>query len=152
MLAPSWRGAEVAWSWTPPGGGAPSTSKRWGDYVTRLAWESLGILPEEPEEVSRKREVWAFLLRLLPQLQISRRRWMDGYWRLALRAAIGSVLGRRGAGTGLIPASAWLREKNGYRSHSIVSGRFDPGSLCPLKPPSQFASRHASICNEAKAC
>ena len=30
-------------------------------YVTRLAWERLGILPEELEEVSREREVWVSL-------------------------------------------------------------------------------------------
>ncbi|KAK3555124.1 hypothetical protein QTP86_010013 [Hemibagrus guttatus] len=39
---------------------------RWRDYVSRLTWEHLGIPPEEPEEVSREREVWASLLRLLP--------------------------------------------------------------------------------------
>ncbi|KAK3522059.1 hypothetical protein QTP70_022619, partial [Hemibagrus guttatus] len=44
--------------------GRPRT--RWRDYVSRLAWERLGILPEELEEVSREREVWASLLRLLP--------------------------------------------------------------------------------------
>ncbi|KAI3354015.1 hypothetical protein L3Q82_018573 [Scortum barcoo] len=37
------------------------------DYVSRLAWERLsGIPPEELEEVSGVREVWASLLRLLP--------------------------------------------------------------------------------------
>lgn len=44
--------------------GRPRT--RWRDYVSRLAWERLGIPPEELEEVSREREVWASLLRLLP--------------------------------------------------------------------------------------
>ena len=45
--------------------GRPRT--RWSDYVTRLAWERLGILPEELEEVSGEREVWVSLLRqLLP--------------------------------------------------------------------------------------
>ncbi len=55
---------------------------RWRDYVSRLAWEHLGIPPEEQEEVSREREVWAALLRLLPPRpgpRISGRRWMDGY-------------------------------------------------------------------------
>ena len=33
-----------------PGTGRPKT--RWSDCVTRLAWEHLGILPEELEEVS----------------------------------------------------------------------------------------------------
>ncbi len=37
----------------------------WGG-VSRLAWERLGIPPEQQEEVSREREVWASLLRLLP--------------------------------------------------------------------------------------
>ncbi len=39
---------------------------RWRYYVSRLAWERLGIPPEEQENVSREREVWASLLRLLP--------------------------------------------------------------------------------------
>ncbi|KAK3519557.1 hypothetical protein QTP86_003108 [Hemibagrus guttatus] len=45
--------------------GRPRT--RWGDYVSRLAWERLGVPPEELEEVSGEREVWASLLRLLPR-------------------------------------------------------------------------------------
>ncbi len=44
--------------------GRPRT--RWRDYVSRLAWERLGVPPEELEDVSREREVWASLLRLLP--------------------------------------------------------------------------------------
>ncbi|XP_056625668.1 uncharacterized protein LOC130437983 [Triplophysa dalaica] len=44
--------------------GRPRT--RWRDYVSRLAWERLGVPPVELEEVSREREVWASLLRLLP--------------------------------------------------------------------------------------
>ena len=44
--------------------GRPRT--RWSDYVAQLAWERLGILPEELEEVSGEREVWASLLRQLP--------------------------------------------------------------------------------------
>ncbi|GAA6085164.1 receptor-type tyrosine-protein phosphatase F-like, partial [Tachysurus ichikawai] len=44
--------------------GRPRT--RWRDYVSRLAWERLGIPPEELEEVSGEREVWASLLSLLP--------------------------------------------------------------------------------------
>ncbi|XP_058616632.1 uncharacterized protein LOC131530397 [Onychostoma macrolepis] len=44
--------------------GRPRT--RWRDYVSRLAWESLGVPPEEQEEVSGEREVWASLLRMLP--------------------------------------------------------------------------------------
>ncbi len=54
--------------WARPTGrrprGRPRT--RWRDYVYRLAWERLGVPPEELEEVSREREVWASLLRLLP--------------------------------------------------------------------------------------
>ncbi|TWW60112.1 hypothetical protein D4764_05G0002020 [Takifugu flavidus] len=46
----------------PPG--RPRT--RWRDCVSRLAWERLGIPPDELEEVAGEREVWAFLLRLLP--------------------------------------------------------------------------------------
>ncbi|KAI3367439.1 hypothetical protein L3Q82_026292, partial [Scortum barcoo] len=45
--------------------GRPRT--RWRDYVSRLAWERLGVPPEELEEVSGvKGGVWASLLRLLP--------------------------------------------------------------------------------------
>ncbi|KAK3543929.1 hypothetical protein QTP70_031842 [Hemibagrus guttatus] len=54
--------------------GRPRT--RWRDYVFRLAWERLGVPPEELEEVAREREVWASLLRLLPpptRLRISGR-------------------------------------------------------------------------------
>ncbi|TWW61038.1 Transposable element [Takifugu flavidus] len=46
----------------PPG--RPRT--RWRDYVSRLAWERLGIPPDELEEVAGEREVWASLLRLMP--------------------------------------------------------------------------------------
>ena len=44
--------------------GRPRT--RWRDYVSRLAWERLGIPWEELDEVAAEREVWASLLRLLP--------------------------------------------------------------------------------------
>ncbi|KAK0145331.1 putative uncharacterized transposon-derived protein F52C9.6 [Merluccius polli] len=44
--------------------GRPRT--RWRDYVSRLAWEHLGIPQEELDEVAGEREVWASLLRLLP--------------------------------------------------------------------------------------
>ncbi|KAK3515128.1 hypothetical protein QTP70_007237 [Hemibagrus guttatus] len=44
--------------------GRPRT--RWRDYVSRLAWKRLGVPPEELEDVSGEREVWASLLRLLP--------------------------------------------------------------------------------------
>ncbi|KAK0134201.1 hypothetical protein N1851_030244 [Merluccius polli] len=44
--------------------GRPRT--HWRDYVSRLAWECLGIPREELDEVAGEREVWASLLRLLP--------------------------------------------------------------------------------------
>ncbi|XP_048880792.1 uncharacterized protein LOC125748552 [Brienomyrus brachyistius] len=44
--------------------GRPRT--RWRDYVSRLAWERLGVPPEELDEVAGEREVWVSLLRLLP--------------------------------------------------------------------------------------
>ncbi|XP_062296309.1 uncharacterized protein LOC134000829 [Scomber scombrus] len=44
--------------------GRPRT--RWRDYVSRLAWERLGIPREELDEVAGEREVWVSLLRLLP--------------------------------------------------------------------------------------
>ena len=55
--------------------GRPRTC--WSDYVTWLAWERLGILPEELEEVSGEREVGVSL--------ISGQKWMDG-WILIFRA------------------------------------------------------------------
>ncbi|KAI3366659.1 hypothetical protein L3Q82_009337, partial [Scortum barcoo] len=48
------------------GGLGEDPGQRWRDYVSRLAWERLGVPPEELEEVSGVREVWASLLRLLP--------------------------------------------------------------------------------------
>jgi len=33
---------------------------------SRLAWERLGVTPEELEEVAGDRDVWASLLKLLP--------------------------------------------------------------------------------------
>ncbi|KAK7921963.1 hypothetical protein WMY93_008865 [Mugilogobius chulae] len=60
--------------------GRPRT--RWRDYVSRLSWERLGILPEELEEVCMDREVWASLLRLLPRDptpdKAEENGWMDG--------------------------------------------------------------------------
>ncbi|KAK0156391.1 putative uncharacterized transposon-derived protein F52C9.6 [Merluccius polli] len=38
-----------------------------GETVSRLAWERLGIPQEELDEVAGEREVWASLLRLLPE-------------------------------------------------------------------------------------
>ncbi len=67
--------AEVARA-SVPWGGVPGASHReetrgrprtrWRDYVSWLAQRRLGIPPEEHEEESREREVWASLLRLLP--------------------------------------------------------------------------------------
>ncbi|KAK0147912.1 hypothetical protein N1851_012373 [Merluccius polli] len=53
--------------------GRPRT--RWRDYVSRLAWERLGIPREELDEVAGEREVWASLLRLLPPVT---RPWISG--------------------------------------------------------------------------
>lgn len=39
--------------------------------VSQLAWERLGVPPEESEEVAAKREVWASLLDM--------DEWMDGF-------------------------------------------------------------------------
>ena len=47
-----------------PTGRRPRTRCR--DYVSRLAWERLGVPLEELDEVAGEREVWASLLRLLP--------------------------------------------------------------------------------------
>lgn len=38
----------------------------WRDCVSRLGWECLGVPPDELEQVTRAREDWASLLRLLP--------------------------------------------------------------------------------------
>ncbi|KAK3524866.1 hypothetical protein QTP86_010089 [Hemibagrus guttatus] len=65
-MSPGRLPGEVFWA-CPTGKrpqGRPRT--RWRDYVSRLTWERLGIPPEELEEVSRERGVWASLLRLLP--------------------------------------------------------------------------------------
>ncbi|TWW62708.1 hypothetical protein D4764_04G0013550 [Takifugu flavidus] len=40
---------------------------RWRDYISRLAWEWLGVPPEELMEVAGERAVWASLLKLLPR-------------------------------------------------------------------------------------
>jgi len=39
---------------------------RWRDYISRLAWECLGIPQNELENVAGEREVWVSLLCLLP--------------------------------------------------------------------------------------
>ncbi|TWW66933.1 hypothetical protein D4764_20G0009650 [Takifugu flavidus] len=44
--------------------GRPRT--RWRDYISRLAWERLGVPPEELMEVDGEWAVWASLLKLLP--------------------------------------------------------------------------------------
>ena len=54
--------------WARPTGRRPRgrLRTRWRDYVSRLAWERLGVPPEELEEVARDRDVWVSLLKLLP--------------------------------------------------------------------------------------
>uniref|UniRef100_A0A3Q2C738 WH1 domain-containing protein n=1 Tax=Cyprinodon variegatus TaxID=28743 RepID=A0A3Q2C738_CYPVA len=44
--------------------GRPRTP--WRDYISQLAWERLGIAPEELDQVAGERDVWASLLKLLP--------------------------------------------------------------------------------------
>ncbi|TWW71137.1 hypothetical protein D4764_17G0006200 [Takifugu flavidus] len=44
--------------------GQPRT--RWRNYISRLAWERLGVPPEELMEVAGEKAVWASLLKLLP--------------------------------------------------------------------------------------
>ncbi|TWW77246.1 hypothetical protein D4764_12G0006360 [Takifugu flavidus] len=44
--------------------GRPRT--RWRDYISRRAWDRLGVPPEELIEVAGERAVWASLLKLLP--------------------------------------------------------------------------------------
>ncbi len=39
---------------------------RWGDYIPALAWERLRIPQSESADVVKEREVWSFLLNLLP--------------------------------------------------------------------------------------
>ncbi|KAI3369961.1 hypothetical protein L3Q82_024762 [Scortum barcoo] len=61
-----------------PGKGRPRT--RWRDYVSQLAWERLGVPPEELEEVSGVREVWASLLQTAASAtrSLDKRKKMDG--------------------------------------------------------------------------
>jgi len=63
-------------SWMPPVRGFPGTSNweesrarpmtRRRDYISRLAWERLGVHQDELEHVAGEREVWVSLLGLLP--------------------------------------------------------------------------------------
>jgi len=60
--------------------GRPRT--RWRDYVSGLAWERLGVPPEELEEVAGDRDVWVSLLKLLPPRppgEAADDGWMDGW-------------------------------------------------------------------------
>ncbi|PWA16842.1 hypothetical protein CCH79_00012754 [Gambusia affinis] len=57
--------------------GRPRT--RWRDYVSWLAWERLGIPPEELEQVAGEREVCASLLKLLPPQPDLKWKKMDGW-------------------------------------------------------------------------
>ena len=54
--------------WACPTGRRPRgrPTIRWRDYVSRLAWERIGVPPEELEEVAGDRDVWVSLLKLLP--------------------------------------------------------------------------------------
>ncbi|XP_061663464.1 mitogen-activated protein kinase 11 isoform X2 [Syngnathoides biaculeatus] len=54
--------------------GRPRT--RWRDYVSRLAWECLGIPPEELEEVAGEREFLVSLLKLLPPRHDREKRYL----------------------------------------------------------------------------
>ena len=44
----------------------PLEETRWKDYISKLAWERLGILPEGVEEVAQDKEIWKSQLELLP--------------------------------------------------------------------------------------
>lgn len=57
--------------WMPP-----SLRTHCSDYVTRLAWGCVGILPEVLDEVSGEREAWVSLLRLLPPRPVPDKRGM----------------------------------------------------------------------------
>ena len=52
--------------------GRPRT--RWRDYISRLAWEHLGVPQEELENVAGERDVWNTLLGLAEE-----NGWMDGW-------------------------------------------------------------------------
>ena len=58
--------------------GRPRT--RWRDYVSRLAWERLGIPREELDEVAGEREVWASCLGCCPRDPTpDKRKRIDGW-------------------------------------------------------------------------
>lgn len=63
-------------------GGDPGCRPRthWRDHGARLAWERPRVTSEELEEVDVEKDVWAFLLKLIPPTTstwISGRIWMD---------------------------------------------------------------------------
>lgn len=74
----------------PPSGGVPGmpnweeTSGRhrtlWRDFISRLAWEHLGIPQEELEKVAGEKDVWPYLACCHSNPDRWRRmdRWMDG--------------------------------------------------------------------------
>ena len=81
--------------WTPSSGGIPGMPHREetrgrrrthrSDYVTRLAWERLGILPEELEEVSRwKSGCPCSDSCLRPDKQMKMDGWTDGQFFVVL--------------------------------------------------------------------
>ena len=60
--------------------GRPKT--RWRDYISKLAWERLGILPEGVEEVAWDNEIWKSQLELLPPRPDSGYAVEDGWERM----------------------------------------------------------------------
>ncbi len=82
-------GQDASWApslevfWARPTSRRPGT--RWRDYISYLAWEYLGIPPEELENIAGERDVWNTLLSLLPPQpgpEEKRKRmdeWMDGW-------------------------------------------------------------------------
>ena len=68
--------------WARPTGKRPRGRPRthWREYVSRLAWESLGVPPEELEEVAGDRDVWVSLLRLHPTRDPTPGEAVDNGW------------------------------------------------------------------------
>ena len=72
---------DIGCPWMPSLGGVTGMPRTcWGDYVIRLAWERLGIHPEELGEVLGEKEVWVSLLRQPPPRPSPRKvEEMDGW-------------------------------------------------------------------------
>ena len=103
--------------------GRPRT--RWRDFVSRLAWEHLGIPQEELDKVAGEREVWASLL--TPDFHQGRER------RVTAASRYGCVLCPAPISTGHVTA-AWRCEAAGFA-----------GSCKNYKTP-QESGDHAIIC------